>query len=88
MPTNETPATTRLDPSVQAIRRIARMRLLQDVPFQYLVPTEEALPVESLRFFHIDQKLARCSRGWRTKRLYALQIRSRMAQFTRERWRQ
>ena len=55
MPTNETPAATRLDPSVQAIRRIARMRLLRGVPFQYLVPTEEALPVESIRFFHIDQ---------------------------------
>ena len=39
----------------QAMRWLTRLRLLEAVPFQYLVPTEEALPVESIRFFHIDQ---------------------------------
>ena len=41
--------------SLQVVRRLAKIRLLRGVPFQYLVPTDAALPVESIRFFHIDQ---------------------------------
>jgi hypothetical protein len=34
---------------------LARLLLLYGVPFHYLVPDERMLPVESLRFFHVDQ---------------------------------
>lgn len=34
---------------------LARKQLLYDVPFQYLVPDSGFLPVESLRFFYVDQ---------------------------------
>ena len=34
---------------------IAKTWLLYDVPFQYLVPDERFLPMESVRFFHLDQ---------------------------------
>lgn len=34
---------------------IAKIWLLYDVPFQYLVPDERFLPMESVRFFHLDQ---------------------------------
>lgn len=37
----------------------ARLRLLYDVPFAQLVPSEEMLPPESLRFFYVDH-------GWLT----------------------
>ncbi|MGI5335987.1 hypothetical protein ACQEVS_00600 [Streptomyces sp. CA-181903] len=37
----------------------ARLRLLYDVPFAHLVPSEAMLPPESLRFFHVDH-------GWLT----------------------
>ena len=43
------------DSSQQVVRRLAKIRLLKGVPFQYLIPTDAALPVESIRFFHIDQ---------------------------------
>ena len=33
---------------------IAKLRLLQGVPFAYIVPDERMLPPESLRFFHYD----------------------------------
>jgi hypothetical protein len=36
---------------------LARLRLLQGVPFAYLVPDVELLPRESIRFFYLD-------RGW------------------------
>lgn len=36
---------------------LARLRLLEGVPFSYLVPDGELLPPESIRFFHLD-------RGW------------------------
>jgi len=34
---------------------LARRRVLEGIPFQYLVPTEDALPPETIRFFHIDR---------------------------------
>lgn len=34
---------------------LARLRVLEGVPFTYLVPFEEMLPNESIRFFHIDR---------------------------------
>lgn len=36
-------------------RFLARLRLLQGVPFSYLVPDADLLPVESMRFFYIDR---------------------------------
>ncbi|MGA0611700.1 hypothetical protein [Caldimonas sp. KR1-144] len=36
-------------------RFLARLRLLHGVPFSYLVPDEQLLPVESIRFFHLDR---------------------------------
>ena len=39
----------------QAMRWLTRLRLLEAVPFQYLVPAEEMLPTETIRFFHIDR---------------------------------
>lgn len=34
---------------------LARLRLLYGVPFSYLVPDENLLPVESIRFFYVDR---------------------------------
>lgn len=34
---------------------LTNLRVLKGIPFQYLVPTEDALPSESVRFFHIDR---------------------------------
>jgi hypothetical protein len=34
---------------------LAHLRLLVGVPFQYLVPDAAMLPVESIRFFHLDR---------------------------------
>ena len=49
-----------LEPGSEAIAAwFARLRLLHDVPFAQLVPDEDMLPPESLRFFHVDQ-------GWLT----------------------
>lgn len=36
-------------------RFLARLRLLHGVPFSYLVPDAELLPIESIRFFHVDR---------------------------------
>ncbi|QXJ20673.1 hypothetical protein AGRA3207_001428 [Actinomadura graeca] len=33
---------------------LKRLRRLENVPFDHLVPTAAAVPVESLRFFHVD----------------------------------
>src|SRR5262245_15142426 len=39
-----------------AIRRaLAELRLLQSVPFSYLVPDASLLPAESVRFFYLDR---------------------------------
>lgn len=34
---------------------LSRRRVLEGIPFQYLVPTEDSLPPETIRFFHIDR---------------------------------
>lgn len=36
-------------------RFMARLRLLHGVPFNYLVPDAEMLPIETIRFFYIDR---------------------------------
>lgn len=36
-------------------RFLARLRLLHGVPFNYLVPDADLLPIESIRFFYIDR---------------------------------
>lgn len=36
-------------------RFLARLRLLHGVPFSYLVPDAELLPIESIRFFYLDR---------------------------------
>lgn len=36
-------------------RFMARLRLLHGVPFNYLVPDAELLPIETIRFFYIDR---------------------------------
>lgn len=36
-------------------RFMARLRLLHGVPFSYLVPDADLLPIESIRFFYIDR---------------------------------
>ena len=37
-------------------RFLARLRLLHGVPFSYLVPDAELLPLESVRFFYVDRR--------------------------------
>jgi hypothetical protein len=39
----------------QVVDWLGRKLLLYDVPFEYLVPDEGMLPIESIRFFYIDQ---------------------------------
>jgi hypothetical protein len=36
-------------------RFLARLRLLHGIPFSYLVPDADLLPVESIRFFYLDR---------------------------------
>ena len=36
-------------------RFLGRLRLLHGVPFSYLVPDAELLPLESIRFFYLDR---------------------------------
>src|SRR5262249_38797758 len=36
-------------------RFMARLRLLHAVPFSYLVPDSDLLPIESIRFFYVDR---------------------------------
>ncbi len=37
------------------VRFLARLRLLEGVPFSYLVPESDLLPPESIRFFYLDR---------------------------------
>lgn len=37
------------------IHWLSKLSLLYGIPFQYLVPDERILPIESIRFFHIDE---------------------------------
>lgn len=45
------------DPGVpdEVVGWLARLRLLEGVPFNYLVPHDELLPAESIRFFYLDR---------------------------------
>ena len=36
-------------------RFLARLRLLHGVPFSYLVPDSDLLPIETIRFFYVDR---------------------------------
>ena len=36
-------------------RFLAHLRLLENIPFQYLVPDSDLLPPESIRFFYLDR---------------------------------
>ena len=42
-------------PEGEVLQWLTRRRALKNIPFQYLVPTEDALPPETIRFFHIDR---------------------------------
>ena len=37
------------------IKWLTRLRLLDGVPFPYIVPSDGMLPNESIRFFHLDR---------------------------------
>ena len=37
------------------VRALARLRLLEGVPFSYLVPDAELIPAETIRFFYLDR---------------------------------
>ena len=37
------------------VRYLARLRLLEGVPFNYLVPDATMLPLETIRFFYVDR---------------------------------
>lgn len=37
------------------IRWLAKMKLMNGIPFNYLVPDEKYLPMESIKFFHVDE---------------------------------
>ena len=39
----------------EVINWLTKLRMLDGVPFQYIVPSEEMLPDNSIRFFHIDR---------------------------------
>jgi len=41
--------------SKELVSWMARLRMLEGVPFRYLVPYDEILPNEAIRFFHIDR---------------------------------
>jgi hypothetical protein len=49
-------ASARDDPALRGINDyVAELRLLEGVPFSYLIPDENLLPPESIRFFHLDE---------------------------------
>jgi hypothetical protein len=39
----------------EVVRFLARLRLLEGVPFSYLVPDAELIPTETIRFFYLDR---------------------------------
>lgn len=39
----------------QMVHWLSRLRVLEGAPFRYLAPSEEMLPNESIRFFHVDR---------------------------------
>ena len=42
-------------PPEDLAQQLARLRVLEGVPFEYLVPDEQLLPEESIRFFYVDR---------------------------------
>ena len=40
---------------LELVEVLVRLRVLEGVPFEYLVPDAELLPEESIRFFHLDR---------------------------------
>lgn len=44
------------EPPAYVTERLAELRLLHDVPFQYVVPDAALAPAESIRFFHLDEE--------------------------------
>jgi hypothetical protein len=47
----------------ESVRKfLAELSLFQGIPYNYLVPDERMLPLESLRFFHLDWNWCRCLR--------------------------
>lgn len=54
-------ATTEAPPLPEAISSwLERLRNLEGIPFNYLVPDERLLPVESIRFFRVDNAWVGC----------------------------
>jgi hypothetical protein len=43
------------NPQDEMLAWLTRLRLLNGVPFAYLIPHEQFLPVESIRFFYVDR---------------------------------
>ncbi|MDH3296270.1 MAG: hypothetical protein OER95_18275 [Acidimicrobiia bacterium] len=43
------------EPQNEMLAWMTRLRLLNGVPFSYLIPHERFLPIESIRFFYIDR---------------------------------
>lgn len=48
-------AESAAEPPAYVAERLAELRLLHDVPFQYVVPDAALAPAESIRFFHLDE---------------------------------
>ena len=53
-PASETAGSGDLPIPAPVLGWLARLAMLQGVPFQYLVPDEGMLPPESIRFFHLN----------------------------------
>lgn len=43
------------EPQDEMLAWLTRLRLLNGVPFSYLIPHEKFLPIESIRFFYVDR---------------------------------
>lgn len=43
------------EPQDEMLAWLTRLRLLNGVPFAYLIPHEQFLPIESIRFFYVDR---------------------------------
>lgn len=43
------------EPQDELLAWLTRLRLLNGVPFAYLIPHEQFLPIESIRFFYVDR---------------------------------
>ncbi len=61
------------------VRFLARLRLLEGVPFNYLVPDATMLPLESIRFFYVDRNWLDALGRRRTERRHCQLRRPRTA---------